>query len=87
MQKQKNRLSVKTLHTGQPCQRQHCIRYGIMRRMIATMNYSKGDVVLLPYPFTDLKTAKVQQDDSTLMRYTSHGHKLPFDSAQGTRVG
>ncbi len=24
------------------------------------MNYSKGDVVLLPYPFTDLKTARVR---------------------------
>lgn len=22
------------------------------------MNYSKGDVVLLPYPFTDLSTSK-----------------------------
>lgn len=24
------------------------------------MNYSKGDVVLLPYPFTDLSTTKVR---------------------------
>jgi len=24
------------------------------------MNYSKGDVVLLPYPFTDIKTSKVR---------------------------
>jgi len=24
------------------------------------MNYSKGDVVLLPYPFTDLSTSKVR---------------------------
>ncbi len=24
------------------------------------MNYSKGDVVLLPYPFTELKAAKVR---------------------------
>ena len=24
------------------------------------MNYSKGDVILLPYPFTDLKVTKVR---------------------------
>lgn len=24
------------------------------------MNYSKGDIILLPYPFTDLKTMKVR---------------------------
>ena len=24
------------------------------------MNYSKGDIVLLPYPFTDLSTSKVR---------------------------
>jgi len=24
------------------------------------MNFSKGDVVLLPYPFTDLRTTKVR---------------------------
>lgn len=31
-----------------------------MKRTISTMNCSKGDVILLPYPFTDLKTIKVR---------------------------
>ena len=26
------------------------------------MNYSKGDVVLLSYPFTDIKTSKVRSN-------------------------
>ncbi len=31
-----------------------------MKRITYTMTYSKGNVILLPYPFTDLSTTKVR---------------------------
>lgn len=34
-----------------------CKRYGITRRMMSTMNFSKGDIILLSYPFPDLTFA------------------------------
>jgi len=36
------------------------IKSGIILRTTFTVNYSKGNVLLLPYPFTDLTTRKVR---------------------------
>ncbi len=63
------------------------IRSGTTRKTIFIMNYSKGEVILLAYPFTDLSTQKVRPaavvsaddgkyDDIFVVPLTSKVHKL-----------
>ena len=53
-------IQKKILLIGNQWVRNHWQRYGKIQRMMYIMNYSKGDIVLFPYPFTDLETKKVR---------------------------
>lgn len=55
-----------------------CGKYGITKRMQSTMSYKKGDILLVPFPYTDgsgsgKRPALIMSQEH---HHKTYGHKL-----------